>query len=152
MHSLRQIQILKTDLSEAWRFFSNPSNLATITPASMNFRITSLPYEGEMYAGQIINYKVTVAPAITVKWITEITHVRKPFFFVDEQRRGPYRFWHHQHHFRETDNGVEMIDEVNYEVPFGPLGRLVNHIFVGPQLERIFEYRTSVLKGIFPVT
>ena len=143
---------MKTDLAGAWRFFSDPSNLVTITPASMNFRITSPPHQGEMYAGQIIRYKVTVAPAVTVQWISEITHARKPYFFVDEQRRGPYTFWHHQHHFREIDGGIEMTDEVNYEVPFGPLGRLVNHVFVGPKLKRIFEHRSKVLRGIFPMT
>lgn len=136
-------------MDTAWRFFSDPGNLGTITPPSMGFRMVYRSGGPEMYAGQLIGYKVTVLPGITVNWLTEITHVRSPYYFVDEQRVGPYSLWHHQHHFREVDEGVEMTDEVNYAIPYAFLGRLANEMFVRHQLMRIFNYRAQTLTKLF---
>jgi ligand-binding SRPBCC domain-containing protein len=92
----------------------------------------------------------TVAPfgLIRVKWVTEITHLVDPFIFVDEQRFGPYRFWHHQHHFRELENGVEMQDIIHYSIPFDPFSRLLSGP-VARRLEYIFDYRRTALGSMF---
>lgn len=139
-------------MGEAWDFFSSPSNLSRITPEHMNFRILYMSGGNKTYEGQIIKYKVTVLPGITVDWMTEISHVREPFLFIDEQRSGPYSIWHHQHHFREVDGGVEMTDELNYSLPFGPLGRLAHWLFVGREVNAIFEHRKGVLEKLFNVS
>ena len=102
-----------------------------------------------MYAGQIIEYKVKPVLGIPVYWMTEITHVEEGKFFVDEQRFGPYSFWHHQHHFKENEHGVEMTDLVHYKIPFGFLGDLTQALFVGKQLESIFEFRKKAVDQIF---
>ena len=81
--------------------------------------------------------------------MTEITHVNEPHHFIDEQRYGPYAFWHHQHSFSEVPGGVEMIDEVNYALPLGPLGRIANALFVERRLSAIFDYRTAVIGQVF---
>ena len=146
---LKRKQVLPVTLQEAWEFFSSPGNLSTITPAHMDFRITEISGDGKMYSGQIIKYKVSVLPHIRVTWITEITHVAVPFFFVDEQRSGPYKWWHHQHSCREVPGGVEMTDEVNYALPLGILGRIAHGLFVSRQLNSIFDYRFRVLKDFF---
>lgn len=88
-------------------------------------------------------------PLVKVHWTTEITHVKEPYYFVDEQRFGPYALWHHQHHFREVEGGVEMVDEVNYAIPLGILGRMANWFFVERQVRSIFEYRRKVLAQYF---
>lgn len=142
-------QTLPVNIAEAWQFFSDPRNLARITPPSMEFRISSPEYE-ETYAGQIITYTVRPLFGITLHWVTEITHVDEPFFFVDEQRFGPYRFWHHQHHFRQMEDGVEMRDEINYLLPPLLSNSLVNRLIVEPRLKKIFEYRRQALMKIFP--
>lgn len=103
----------------------------------------------EMYPGLIIRYRIRPFLGIPIEWVTEITHVVEPRLFVDEQRFGPYRFWHHQHLFRETAGGVEMVDLVHYALPFGPLGRVVNHLLTVAQLEGIFAYRRGVLERTF---
>lgn len=134
-------------LDEAWRFFSDPANLKRITPPYMNFEILSeLPEES--YEGMIITYKLSPFPFTRVQWITEITICDKPNFFVDEQRFGPYRFWHHQHVFKKIDSGVEMQDIVNYVMPYGMLGRAANFFVVSHQLNKIFDYRANALKMI----
>ena len=109
----RQQSIIPITLTEAWSFFGQPENLAVITPPSLGLRVTSPPHE-PMYSGMIINYTVSPILGLALPWVTEISHCREPHFFVDEQRLGPYRFWHHQHHFREVAEGVEMRDIVHY--------------------------------------
>lgn len=145
---LERTQILPTGIEEAWAFFSDPGNLAKITPPSMDFRITSSP-QAATYAGQIITYTVRPLLGISMAWTTEITHISKPHFFVDEQRFGPYRFWHHQHFFREVDTGVEVRDLVHYLLSHDQLARLVNRLIVAPRLKRIFDYRSTALQEIF---
>ena len=102
-----------------------------------------------MHEGQIIKYKITVLPLIRVTWITEITRVNNIISFTDEQRVGPYTQWHHTHSFVEKDGGVEMTDEVKYAIPLGPLGRLANWLFVGREVNRIFDHRFQVLEAYF---
>jgi ligand-binding SRPBCC domain-containing protein len=147
IYTLRVMQQLPVGLSEAWDFFISPTNLEKITPPHMKFRVTSVP--DKMYPGQIISYKVAPFSGIVTNWITEITHVKDRKFFVDEQRFGPYRMWHHEHHFEEKDEGIQMIDKVSYKIPFGILGHLAHIMFVKRQLRRIFEYRLNALEELF---
>lgn len=149
IYHLKRTQFLPISLSEAWDFFSSPKNLSKITPEHMGFEILYISGGDKAYAGQIIQYKVSVLPGIKVNWVTEITHVQELFHFIDEQRFGPYSLWHHQHHFKEVRGGVEMTDEVNFAIPFGYLGRLAHWIFVGREVNRIFDHRFSVLKKYF---
>jgi ligand-binding SRPBCC domain-containing protein len=148
IYRLETIQNLPISQKEAWDFLSDPRNLKTITPDYMGFEIVS-GAASKMYAGQILQYIVTPLLNIPLKWVTEITHVREGEYFVDEQRFGPYSLWHHKHFIKPIKNGVEMIDIVDYKVPFGLLGQLVQPFLVRPKLEEIFEYRKNALDRIF---
>jgi hypothetical protein len=148
IHCLQKTQNLNLSISEVWDFISSPKNLKEITPDYMGFEIlTDLPEK--MYAGQIIQYKVTPLLNIPMSWCTEITHVKEHEYFVDEQRQGPYQFWHHQHHIKPIKNGVEMLDIVHYQAPFGIIGELVTPLIVTKKLEEIFEYRFNKLIQLF---
>ena len=150
---LKREQLLPISLEEAWDFFSSPLNLARITPEYMAFKVKTPAEELEhMYAGQLITYTVKPVFGIPLKWTTEITQVEENKFFIDEQRFGPYTFWHHQHHFERVDNGVIMTDIVSYKLPLGPLGWLARKLFVENQLNRIFQYRSEVVSKIWPVS
>jgi ligand-binding SRPBCC domain-containing protein len=139
----RQLEI-KTSLSDAWDFFSNPRNLKDITPPSLNLVITS-EVSTDIYPGMIITYSVEPLPSIPMTWVTEITHVVKNQMFVDEQRHGPYKMWHHQHWFKETKDGVLVEDIVDYIMPFGPIGALAHRLFVEKQLRKVFDFRNEYL-------
>ena len=102
-----------------------------------------------MYAGQIIQYIVTPVLGIRTKWVTEITHVVDQEYFVDEQRFGPYALWHHEHHFEEVEDGVLMKDQLHYAIPFGPIGRFTNALFVGSKVEEIFNFRYNAIEKLF---
>ncbi|MFN8277048.1 MAG: SRPBCC family protein [Chitinophagales bacterium] len=145
-YRIQYTQFLPISLETAWDFFSSPDNLREITPAYMNFRILSRAGGEKMFPGQIITYKVSPIPFISMFWMTEITHVAPLQYFIDEQRFGPYDLWHHRHEFKAVEGGVEMLDEVHYKIPLGPLGQLANWLFVRRQLEGIFEYRKRVLE------
>ena len=103
----------------------------------------------KMYSGQIIKYNVTPIFGINMKWVTEISHVKEYEFFVDEQRFGPYKFWHHKHIFEVIDGGVKVIDILDYALPFGILGLLFHPITIKPKLNEIFNYREKKLIEIF---
>ncbi|NUN10481.1 MAG: SRPBCC family protein [Ignavibacteriaceae bacterium] len=149
MHELRRKQKLPISLEQGWDFLSSPENLKKITPPHMGFEILS-GFSGEkMYAGMIINYIVKPFPGVPMNWTTEITHVSEPNYFVDEQRFGPYTFWHHKHFIKEIPGGVEMEDLIHYKLPFGPIGKLVNALIVKHQLNGIFRYREKVLTEMF---
>ena len=148
IHRFERIQIVPTSIEEAWAFFSNPANLSAITPPSLGFEIRS-PLPTEMYAGLFVTYRVRPLLNVALEWVTEITHVEHQRYFVDEQRVGPYRIWHHEHHFREVPGGVEMRDLLHYSVGFGALGDRLARLVVRPRLEKIFAFRTEVLKERF---
>lgn len=148
VYHLHRQHTLPIVLAEAWNFFSSPHNLVKITPKEMGFKVLSTGGV-KMYAGQIIQYDVQIFPLVTVRWVTEITHVQEPSYFVDEQRFGPYAFWHHQHRFTEVNGGVEMTDDVHYAIPFGLVGRLANSLFVEKKLQSIFDYRTKIVASQF---
>ncbi|MCC6723671.1 MAG: SRPBCC family protein [Saprospiraceae bacterium] len=148
MHRLSSVQFLPISLEKAWDFFSNPHNLNQITPKEMNLVPTSeLPEKS--YPGMFITYKVKPILGIPMLWVTEITQLREHEFFVDEQRIGPYRIWHHQHLFKAVKGGVEMTDIVDYRVPGGPFGVLLEKLFIGQKVRSIFEYRRKKLIELF---
>lgn len=146
---LERQQYINASIQEVWAFFSDPGNLSKITPDDMSFKVTSQPFEDSIYPGQIITYKVAPILNIHLFWMTEITHVTENKFFVDEQRVGPYKIWHHEHHFKEHKNGVLMTDIVHYQPPLGILGNIANNLFINKQLEKIFNYRHKVVEEIF---
>lgn len=150
VHCLRREQTLPVDLDAAWSFFSDPLNLPRLTPGWLAFRVTCDPAQ-PAYAGQILTYTVSPFPGLRLGWVTEITHCRAPSFFVDEQRLGPYRFWHHQHRFTPLpEGGTRMEDLVHYALPLGALGRLLEPWLVRPRLEAIFDFRRRALEAAFP--
>jgi ligand-binding SRPBCC domain-containing protein len=149
VYSLQTVQQLPVSLEVAWDFFSSPKNLQKITPDHLGFKIISKHHGEKMYSGQIIEYKVKPVLGIPLYWMTEITHVEDKKFFIDEQRFGPYSLWHHQHHFKENDKGVEMTDIVHYKLPLGFLGDIAHTLFVKNQLKQIFDYRYKVVEELF---
>jgi ligand-binding SRPBCC domain-containing protein len=148
IHRLQTLQRLPISIEAAWEFFSSPKNLRLITPHRLDFRMTNEPPE-EIHPGTIIGYQIRPFPLLPVQWITEITHIRKPNFFVDEQRFGPFKFWHHEHHFRSHMGGVEIEDIIQYGLYLGPIGTFVHDLIVRKQLHDIFTFRAQVLEQRF---
>lgn len=148
-YTIHTVQHIPVSRNEAWAFFSNPGNLAKITPPGMGFRVISKYHGDQVYAGQLIEYRVSPVLGIPLYWMTEITQVNEGVYFIDEQRFGPYALWHHQHHFKEIPAGVEMTDIVHYRMRFGWLGRLLHRVMVKRKLEEIFRYRHQAVEKIF---
>jgi ligand-binding SRPBCC domain-containing protein len=149
VYSIKTVQKIPVSLETAWDFFSKPDNLKHITPSNLGFNILSKHHGEKMYAGQIIEYKVSPLLGSPLYWMTEITHVQDRQFFVDEQRFGPYTMWHHQHHFKAIGGGVEMTDIVHYKLPLWFLGDIANVILVKSQLKGIFNYRYKAVDEKF---
>jgi ligand-binding SRPBCC domain-containing protein len=149
-YQLIKKQTLPATIEEIWDFISSPRNLKEITPKHMGFDIISKNFSEKMYPGMIISYKVKPIAGIPMTWVTEISQVVERKFFIDEQRIGPYAFWHHQHFIEPAKNGVLMTDIVSYKPPMLFLGSIANALFIRRQLDKIFAYREKVLNAKFP--
>ena len=148
VHFFKASQKLPISQAEAWEFISSPANLKELTPVSMGMKITG-DHPRKMFAGQIITYTLKPVANIPMHWMTEISHVSEPHFFVDEQRFGPYAFWHHKHFIKEVPGGIEMTDILHYKVPFGFIGNIVNTLFIRHKIKEIFDYRFNKLEQLF---
>jgi ligand-binding SRPBCC domain-containing protein len=145
---LEQEQIIAAPRAAVFEFFSKAENLEKLTPPFLSFGILS-PLPIEMKRGQFIEYRIRLG-GVPMNWLTEISEWAPPERFVDEQLRGPYRYWHHAHEFQEVSGGTLMRDVVEYELPLGPLGRLAHAALVRRTLQRIFDYRRQVVQSVFP--
>ena len=148
-YRLLRKQTLHCNIQKAWSFFSNPKNLNLLTPADMSFEILSDQPLPMIYEHQIINYRIRPLLNLPMKWETEIVDVKALNYFTDIQRKGPFKLWKHKHSFEEVNGKVVMIDELNYALPLGILGRLAHTIFVKAKLNSIFDYRYKKVEDIF---
>jgi ligand-binding SRPBCC domain-containing protein len=148
MHIFQRTQFIPGNPEKIWAFFSTPENLEKIMPVSMAMKIITLP-KGSIYPGMIITYRLKPFHGISINWMTEITQVKAPLYFVDDQRYGPYKIWHHEHHFKTVKNGSKMTDIIHYVLPGGPLGKALNHLLVSDRLETIFDFRKYQVEDIF---
>jgi ligand-binding SRPBCC domain-containing protein len=150
-YQFQREQYINASIDELWDFISSPMNLREITPKKMGFEIRTLNLPDKIYEGMIISYIVRPLFGIPTKWVTEITHIQDKSYFVDEQRVGPYKLWHHQHIILPKNNGALMKDIVSYRPPFGLFGRIANTLVIRNTLDEIFDYRTKALEKMYPL-
>ena len=137
-------------LERVFQFFSQPENLALITPPTLDFRLLT-PRPVAMEKGRTIDYTIRVM-GLPIRWRTLITQFDPPWCFIDEQLSGPYSFWHHTHRFRQDKRETVLYDEVRYALPVAlpaPLRELLHRLYVCPALEHIFDYRQQVFARLF---
>jgi ligand-binding SRPBCC domain-containing protein len=146
-YTLRRRQLIPAPLDVAFDFFADARNLEQITPEWLRFRVVT-PGPIEMKVGARIRYRLRIA-GIPVRWESCIARWDPGRSFVDQQERGPYRFWVHTHTFEPSGEGVRMEDTVRYALPLGPLGRLAHALWVRGALARIFDYRSERIQEIF---
>lgn len=148
-HRLYREQQLNCDIETAWDFFSSPKNLSKITPKDMGFTVLTDYNSEQITEGMVIDYIVSPLLKVPLKWRTRITHVEPNISFTDFQEKGPYKYWNHFHEFIPNKDGVLMKDTVDYELPFGFLGKIAHLLFVKKKLAHIFDFRYSVLENLF---
>lgn len=150
IRTLHREQFVAGDPARIWDFFATPRNLNELTPPGMSFDILG-DVAPRMYAGQMIEYRVGILPGVKLRWLTEITHVREGEYFVDEQRIGPYKLWHHEHRFAPTPDGrgVQMTDKITYDPGWGPLGGIADTLWIRRQLAGIFDFRAEKVAARF---
>jgi ligand-binding SRPBCC domain-containing protein len=141
---LESISVVPYPIETVFAFFADAMNLEAITPPFLRFGVLT-PAPIQMRPGRLIDYRLRLH-GLPLRWQSEISAWEPPYRFVDEQRRGPYRRWVHEHRFEPCAEGTRVIDRVRYEVPGG---RWVHDALVGPDLRRIFEYRSERLRDFF---
>lgn len=152
MHRFENRLTMPVEKSVLWDFFAQPKNLPRLTPASNQFRFKDeLPKY--MYQGMVLRYTLKPALGIKASGVTEITNIAVGDYFVDHQLQGPFKQWHHQHHFIRLDKErTEIVDLVHYQLPAGALGNLFGAAFVSKQIKELFAYREEALHKIFART
>lgn len=148
IHCLIRSQFLPIAPDVAWAFFSNPANLALLTPDWVNYRDESYEQAKQVYPGMVLVHRIQPYGLIPTRWVSVITHAQEPGYFIDEQKTGPFSFWQHKHAVQPVENGVEIRDVIHYALPFGFLGNL-GAFFVRLQIERLFDYRERMLNDFF---
>ena len=136
-------------LETIFDFFADATKLEVITPPLLKFRVIS-PGPIEIRKGTTIDYRLRLH-GIPITWRSLISDWEPGSMFVDEQLKGPYRVWRHEHRFTRDGNETLVEDEVYYEVPLSWSGlHLPVHFFlVRPDLLKIFRFRQKKLAEIF---
>lgn len=149
LYTLYAKQTVAKEIDVIWDFFRKPRNLNKLTPADVEFKIISGKSD-DFYEGKIISYKIKLLQIFNLNWVTEISQVNEESYFIDNQIFGPYKLWHHEHHFKSNDNGTtEIIDKVKYKVPYFILGRFIHKIFIKSKLLEIFIFRQKQINNLF---
>lgn len=129
---------------DVFPFYSDAFRLEELTPPLLRFHVVTPP-PIEMRAGVEIDYRLRLH-GLPLKWRSRITVWEPPHRFVDEQVKGPYRRWVHEHTFVPQDDGTLVRDVVEYDM-LG--GWLTDRLLVRKDLRRIFDYRQARLAEIF---
>ena len=144
---LERCQIVPGDVKTVFGFFKDPHNLEAITPPWLHFHVASSSTP-VVRMGTEIHYRLRWQ-VVPLRWSSRISEYVEGELFADEMLRGPYRRWYHRHFFTAVPSGVEVRDVVQYQLPFGPVGRVVHAMTVRSQLEAIFDYRQNTITEIF---
>ena len=151
IYTLYSKQTIKADIASVWNFFSQPKNLSNLTPDDLDFKITSGNSE-RFYEGKIISYRIKLLHFLNFSWTSEITKVKENNYFIDKQLFGPYKLWHHEHHFKDNKDGtITIIDRVKYKLYFYPISKMIHQLFVKRNLIRIFSFRREKIKEIYSI-
>lgn len=148
-HHLHHELFINADLDQVWDFFSDARNLSQLTPEKMNMKVISKLSKFHLYEGMKIAYYVSPLFKLPLRWDTTITKVEEKKMFIDIQTKGPFKSWVHLHRFKNMDGGVLIIDDVDYELPFGKFGEMFHKPLVQNNLKELFAYRQIVCQSIF---
>jgi ligand-binding SRPBCC domain-containing protein len=147
--ALERTQVVPVPIERAFAFFSNPWNLAAITPPWLRFQIVEAPED--LAQGALLDYRLRLLGA-PIRWRTRIEEWRPPHGFTDVQLRGPYRVWEHIHRLTAVDGGTEIYDHVRYRLPFEPIASLIAPYTVRRWLDAILDYRALRIELLLPST
>ncbi|MFM9944695.1 MAG: SRPBCC family protein [Bacteroidia bacterium] len=150
MHHFKSEQLIPVSIAEAWDFFSNPANLIVLTNPNLKMKMESENGLTPIFAGKILKIRVKLFGFFPSSFLSEITEVEAPKFFIDTQLKGPFAFWQHKHLLSEIEGGTRITDEVTLKFPLGFLGIIAYRVFGKMYMKTIFDYRKLVLEKKFP--
>lgn len=141
LYTLQANYEVNTKISETWTFFTKVKNIEQIMPPEINFNVTSNK-PTNIYEGKIITFNTKITPFYNSNIISEITKISDKEYFIDKQISGPYKIWHHEHHFQKSKNNTTIITEkIKYKLYLHPFSRIIHKMFIKKKLINIFKYR-----------
>ncbi len=151
MHRFYTEQNLPVSKDQVWKFFSDASNLMILTHPKMKMTMESENGLTPIFEGKILKIKIKLFGIFPSFFLSEITELQAPDFFIDTQLKGPFAYWQHKHLLTEIDGGTKITDEVTFKFPLGFMGVAAYHLFGKEYLKGVFDYRKIVLEKRFGV-
>lgn len=151
MHQFYTEQIIPVPLDQAWNFFSNPANLMVLTHPKMKMKMESQNGLTPIFEGKVLKIKVKLFGIFSTSFLSEITEIKAPNYFMDTQLTGPFAFWQHKHSLSKVEGGTKVIDEITLKFPLGFVGTVAYDLFGKKYLIKIFAYRKLVLEKQFGI-
>lgn len=150
-HRVHQ-QLIPAHRQEVWRYLSRSRHLLDLTPSKFKLHIVNKELPDHLETGLRITYVMVFLGFIRTHWVSEITALENPIYFIDEQAKGPFRYWRHEHRLQDHPEGTLMTDHIQVEAPFGWIGTWLYHVWIKHQLDRNMLYRTQVMQETFKGT
>lgn len=137
---------LPCSIEDAFDLTASPEGIRKISPPEMQLYFTSAPDKYAM--GARIEFKVS-AMGLVREIIHEVTAFNEPDSFTEQQVTGPFQHWIHEHLYERNDNGVIVIDRIEFLPPGGVAGMIMNAKKIRENLEDGFDYRHDQLERHF---
>ncbi len=138
--------LINCPLEKAFGFHSDTNNLKRITPDFIKVRIIKIDLPLRLHSE--ISLEITQFGFLRTKWKLELTDFNPFSLITDTQIKGPFKMWQHKHCFEEEAGRTLMTDKINYELPFGSIGRAADKLIVANMIEKQFEFRHKLTKNI----
>lgn len=135
--------LVPADIDRVWNFYTDIGHLEVITPPHMHLQVVKSSTGSKLQEGT----EVWLGGTLVVKsaWHSKITEL-KPYVYVDEMLEGRFKVWKHTHAFERADGGTKVIDEIEFELRYGIIGRMLEG-YAYRQLEKIFAHRKEATIG-----
>ena len=102
--------------------------------------------KGEIGLGETVTWSAKHF-GVRFRMTSKITQYVRPTRFVDEQTSGTFKFWWHEHEFLAEGESTLMIDRIEFDAPFGVLGRILEKLILDRYMERLIVRRNTWLKN-----
>lgn len=146
MNYLEKSVLINCPVNTVFEFHSDTNNLIKITPEFI--KVDILKIDLPLKKDSRIVLSIRQYGIIRTVWKIRISDFEPFSLITDTQEDGPFRKWIHRHCFEETEGKTLMTDKIEYELPFGYLGKAANAVIVKRIIEKQFEFRHKATKDL----
>ncbi len=143
--------LIRTSVEELWKFHASVEALNALTPPEKQAEIVGDDLEvreGAVHKVRVKQYGIAMEWHALIEQVTPPSPLTTHASFVDTALKSPFKTWRHEHRFEPHPDGALLIDNLEYSLPFGPLGAIANFLLVQRDLDKLFAFRHKKTKGL----